>query len=108
MTEKLWAIRIPAPDEIFAAPSHKVALLMKEWSDKCNKEWLAAESAKGCTVYLSLDDCLAVVEEIEDPEEHAELLLEFKFSDWDITEEDMNKQEEVSPQIGLFAGEVES
>ena len=98
-TEKLYAISIPGPGEIFAAPSHKVALLMKEKSDKSTREWLAAMHAKGEMVYLSLDDCLAVVEEIEDPEEHAELLLEFNFEEWGITEEDLNRQEEASPQI---------
>ena len=102
-TQKLWAISIPGPDDVYAAPSHKVALFMKEKSDESTREWLAALHKDGKASYLSLDDCLAVIEEIEDPQEHAELLEEFRFEEWGITEEDMNRPEDEAPQIDLFA-----
>ena len=105
-TEKLYVITIPGPGEIFAAPSYKVALLMKEKHDKSIKEILASQHAKGHLGYVSLDDCLAVIEEIDDPEEYAELMKEFSFADWGITEDDLNRKEEESPQIGLFLPEV--
>ena len=99
---KLYCIRIPGPDDVYAAPSRKVAELMKKESDATTRELLAEMHAKGVMLYLSLDNCLAVIEEIEDPQEHAELLEEFKFEDWGITEADL--VDEDSPQINMFDG----
>jgi len=99
--DKLWGIRIPGPDETFAAPSHRIAVLMKDASDKSTHEWLAAMKEKGEFCYLSYDDCLAVIEEIEDPEEHAELMEEFNPEEWGISEAQMNEPDVDPHQITL-------
>ena len=98
---KLWIISIPGPDDIYAAPSYEVAQLMKAHHDKCITEWIASMRAKGETLRICAEDMLAVIEELDDPEEHAELLTEFKYSDWGITEDDLRKSED-PVQPGLF------
>lgn len=101
---KLWIISIPGPDDIYAAPSYEVAQLMKAAHDRSMTDWLAGQHAKGKMLYLSPDDTLAVIEECDDAELHAELLAEFKHSDWGITEDDLIKPEDTS-QVQLFAQE---
>ena len=105
---KLWIISIPGPDDIYAAPSCEVALLMKAHHDKCMTEWVASMRAKGETLRICAEDMLAVIEECDDAEEHAELLAEFKYSDWDITEDDLRKSEDqAQPTLFNTDGETE-
>lgn len=101
---KLWIISIPGPDDIYAAPSYEVAQLMKASHDKAMTEWIAGMHAKGEMLRVCAEDVLAVIEECDDAEEHAELLAEFKHSDWGITEDDLIKPEDTS-QVQLFAQE---
>ena len=97
---KLWIISIPGPDDIYAAPSYEVALLMKAHHDKCMTEWVASMRANGEMLRICAEDMLAVIEECDDPEEHAELLAEFKHLDWNITEADLLKPgDESHPQL---------
>jgi len=97
---KLWIISIPGPDDIYAAPSYEVAQLMKAHHDKCTTEWIASMHAKGETLRICAEDMLAVIEELDDPQEHAELLTEFKYSDWGITEADfLEPGDESQPQL---------
>lgn len=88
---KLWIISIPGPDDIYAAPSYEVAQLMKASHDKSMTEWLAGMNAKGEMLRIRAEDMMAVIEECDDAELHAELLAEFKHSDWGITEDDLRK-----------------
>jgi len=90
---KLWIITIPGPDEIYAAPSYEVAQLMKASHDKSMTEWLTNMQAKGEMLRIRAEDMMAVIEEFDDAEEHAELLAEFKYSDWNITEDDLRKSQ---------------
>ncbi len=101
---KLWIISIPGPDDIYAAPSYEVAQLMKAHHDKCMAEWIASMHAKGEKLWICAEDTLAVIEELDNPEEHAELLAEFKYSDWGITESDLVEIDGAS-QAQLFAQE---
>lgn len=91
---KLWIISIPGPDDIYAAPSYEVAQLMKAHHDKCMTELIASMHAKGETLRICAEDMLAVIEELDGPEEHAELLTEFEYSDWGITEDDLRKSKD--------------
>jgi hypothetical protein len=105
---KLWIISIPGPDDIYAAPSYEVAQLMKAAHDRSMTEWLAGQHAKGEMLYLSPDDTLAVIEECDDAELHAELLAEFKHSDWGITEDDLrNPVDQLQPTLFNTDGEKE-
>mgnify|MGYP000491135523 CR=1 FL=1 len=105
---KLWIISIPGPDEIYAAPSYDVAQLMKAAHDRSMTEWLAGQHAKGEMLYLSPDDTLAVIEECDDPQEHAELLEEFSYTDWGITDEDLIKlKDQTQPTLFERDGETE-
>lgn len=101
---KLYFVCIPGPDDMYAAPSYRVAQLMKAHHDKCMTELIASMHAKGETLRICAEDMLAVIEELDDPEEHAELLTEFKYSDWGITEADLVEPEDAS-QGQLFIGE---
>jgi len=98
---KLWIISVPGPDDIYAAPSYEVAQLMKASHDKAMNEWIASMQAKGETLRIRAEDMMAVIEEFDDAEEHAELMDEFKYSDWDITEADLIKPEDTE-QPNLF------
>ncbi len=98
---KLWIISIPGPDDIYAAPSYEVAQLMKASHDKSMTEFIANMRAKGEMLRIRAEDMMAVIEECDDAEEHAELLTEFKYSDWDITEADLIKPEDPA-QPNLF------
>ena len=91
---KLWIISIPGPDDIYAAPSYEVAQLMKATHDKSMTEWLASMQAKGEMLRIRAEDMLAVIEEFDDPEEHAELMEEFSYTDWGITEDDLRKSKD--------------
>ena len=88
---KLWIISIPGPDDIYAAPSYEVAELMKAYHGKIMNEWIASMHARGEVVRIRAEDMMAVIEECDDAEEHAELLAEFKYSDWGITDDDLRK-----------------
>lgn len=88
---KLWIITIPGPDDIYAAPSYEVAQLMKAHHDKSMNEWLTNMQAKGEMLRIRAEDMMAVIEEFDDQEEHAELLEEFSYGDWNITEDDLRK-----------------
>lgn len=101
---KLYIVSIPGPDEIYAAPSHKVAQLMKAAHDKLVNGFLAERHAKGESLWCSPEDMHSVVEECDDPKEHAELLEEFSYADWGITEDDLIEPEGTS-QAQLFAQE---
>lgn len=101
---KLWIISIPGPDEIYAAPSYEVARLMKASHDKAMNEWIASMQAKGETLRIRAEDMMAVIEEFDDAEEHAELMEEFSYADWGITEADLIKQEDPT-QPNLFEQE---
>lgn len=98
---KLWIISIPGPDDIYAAPSYEVAQLMKACHDKSMKEWISSMQAKGEMLWIRAEDMMAVIEECDDPEEHAELMEEFSHADWGITEDDLRKSED-SAQPTLF------
>lgn len=74
---KLWIISIPGPDDIYAAPSHEVAQLMKASHDRAMNKWLASMQAKGEMLRIRAEDMMAVIEEFDDAEEHAELMEEF-------------------------------
>lgn len=101
---KLYVVSIPGPDDIYAAPSYEVAQLMKASHDKSMTEWLDSMHAKGEMLRIRAEDVMAVIEECEDAEEHAELLTEFKYADWGITEADLVEIEGAS-QAQLFAQE---
>lgn len=92
--QKLWIISIPGPDDIYAAPSYEVAQLMKASHDKSMTEWLASMQSKGEMLRICANDMLAVIEEFDDPEEHAELMEEFSYTDWGITEDDFRKSKD--------------
>jgi hypothetical protein len=98
---KLWIITIPGPDEIYAAPSYEVAQLMKASHDKSMTEWLTNMQAKGEMLRIRAEDMMAVIEEFDDAEDHAELMEEFSHADWGITEDDLRKYED-SAQPNLF------
>lgn len=98
---KLWIISIPGPDDIYAAPSYEVAQLMKVSHDKSMTEWLAGMNAKGEMLWIRDEDMMAVIEECDDAEKHAELMEEFSYADWGITEADLIKPED-SEQPNLF------
>lgn len=98
---KLWIITIPGPDDFCAAPSYEVAQLMKAHHDKSMTEWLASMQAKGEMLRIRSEDMMAVIEEFDDQEEHAELLKAFSYGDWNITEDDLRKSED-SAQPTLF------
>jgi len=104
--QKLWIITIPGPDDIYASTSYEVAQLMKASHDKSMTEWLAGMNAKGEMLRIRAEDMMAVIEECDDTEEHAELLTEFKYSAWDITEDDLRKSEDQA-QPNLFEQEGE-
>ena len=105
---KLWIISIPGPDDIYAAPSYEVAELMKACHDKSMSEWIASMHARGEVVRIRAEDMMAVIEECDDAEEHAELLAEFKYSDWDITEDDLRKRaDQLQPTLFNTDGETE-
>ncbi len=107
---KLYIVHIPGPDDIYAAPSHRVAQLMKAAHDRSMIEWIAGMRAKGEMLRICAEDMLAVIEECDDPEGHAELLTEFKYSDWGITEDDLLIETELgdASQAQLFAQEGET
>ena len=98
---KLWIVRIPGPDDIYAAPSHKVAMLIKASHEKAMTEWLAKQHANQQMLYVTADDVLAVVEEFDDADIHAEMLKEFKYEDFGIAESDLADAQDDS-QITLF------
>ena len=98
---KLWIISIPGPDDIYAAPSYEVAQLMKASHDKSMTEWITNMQAKGEMLRIRAEDMMAVIDEFDDQEEHAELLKAFSCGDWNITEDDLRKSED-SAQPTLF------
>lgn len=98
---KLWIVRIPGPDDIYAAPSHKIAGLMKAVHDKWVTGWLSEQHTKGQALYMSVEDSLAVIEEAEYPDDHADMLQDFSYSSWGITEADLAEPEDDS-QAKLF------
>lgn len=98
---KLWIVRIPGPDDIYAAPSIKAAQAMKAKHDAWVTGWLTEKHAKGEALYMSVEDSLAVIEESGDAEEHAEMLTEFSYAEWGITEDDLREPEDAS-QAQLF------
>jgi hypothetical protein len=109
VTEKLYTISVPGADEIHAAPSLKVAEIMKEKHDATMKSWLEEHHAKNSLKWVALDDVLAVVEVFDgEKEEHAELLAEFSFADWGITEADLKAKDEQEDlmQGKLFEGDL--
>lgn len=101
---KRWIISIPGPDDIYAAPSYEIAQLMKASHDKSMTEWLAGMNAKGEMLWIRAEDMMAVIEECDDAEEHAELMEEFSYADWGITEADLIKQEDAAQPM-LFEQE---
>ena len=107
---KLYIVSIPGPDDVYAAPSHRVAQLMKAAHDRSMTEWITGKHAKGEMLWCQPDDMLAAIEECEDLEGHAELLTEFKYSDWGITEADLliETEPEDASQAQLFAQEGET
>ena len=98
MSSKLYGISIEFSDEIYAAPSQQVAQIMKEKHDATMKECVAQRAFP----WVTLDDLLAEVIEMEDPEEHAELLAEFSYSEWKISEQDLLLSNQ-NDQRNLFA-----
>lgn len=103
---KLWIISIPGPDDIYAAPSYEVAQLMKACHDKAMNEWIASMHARGEMLRIRAEDMMAVIEECDDQQEHAELMEEFSYADWGITEDDLRKSEDPA-QPTLFAQDGE-
>lgn len=101
---KLYIISIPGPDDIYAAPSYEVAQLMKASHDKSMTEWLAGMNAKGEMLRIRAEDMMAVIEECDDAEEYVELMEEFSYADWGITEADLIKHEDPT-QPNLFEQE---
>ncbi len=102
---KLYIISIPGPDKWHAAPSYRAAQLMKAHHDKCMTEWIANMHAKGEMLYFSQDSTMAVIEECDDPEEHADMLAQFSYSDWGITEEDLLRSPDGTSQPQLFTNQ---
>lgn len=99
MSSKLYGISIKFSDEIYAAPSQQVAQIMKEKHDATMKECVESRAFS----WVTLDDLLAEVIEMEDPEEHAELLAEFSYSEWAIAEQDLLLSNQNDQQCNLFA-----
>lgn len=102
---KLYIISIPGPDKWHAAPSYRAAQLMKAHHDKCMTECIASMHAKGEMLRIHAEDVMAVIEECDDPEEHAEMLAQFSYSDWGITEADLLRSTDGTYQPQLFANE---
>ena len=97
---KLWIISIPGPDDIYAAPSYEVAELMKACHDKSMSEWISSMHARGEVVRIRAEDMMAVIEECDDAEEHAELMEEFSYTDWGIADEDLiNLKNQTQPTL---------
>lgn len=99
MSSKLYGISSDFHDEIYAAPSQQVAQIMKEKHDATMNECIKSHPFS----WIAIDDLLAEVIEMEDPEEHAELLAEFSYSKWGITEQDLLLSNKNDPQCNLFA-----
>ena len=70
-------------------------------TNKAMNKWLASMQAKGEMLRIRAEDMMAVIEEFDDAEEHAELMEEFSYADWGITEADLIKQEDLT-QPNLF------
>ena len=102
--QKLYVIRIPGPEEVYAAPSLRAAELMKAAHDKTMSQWLADKHAKNEMRYLTLADVSAIIEEWDDAKEHAEMLAGFSYTDWQIAEADLAEPED-APQAQLFPNE---
>lgn len=98
MSGKLYGIHVKFSDEVHAAPSLQVAQIMKEKHDATMKECVA----RCAFSWATLDDLLANVIEIEDQEEHAELMAEFSYSAWEITEQDLIAVNQDDRQCNLF------
>lgn len=94
-----YIVRIQGSDEIYAAPSLQVANAMKAVHDKWVTDWLSDQHSNGGFLYLSIDDMLAVVEECDDLEGHAEMLQDFSYSNWGINEADLIESEMSQSQL---------
>lgn len=104
MSSKLYGIHIESSDEIYAAPSLQVAQIMKEKHDQAMKLMFEAEKKNGAlwTTWATLDCLLADIIEIE-PKEHAELMTEFSYPEWKISEQDLIAHSQNDQQCNLFA-----
>lgn len=98
MSAKLYGISIEFSDEIYAAPSQQVAQIMKEKHDATMRKCVAQRAFS----LVTLDDLLAEVIEIEDPDEHAELMAEFSYSEWEISEQDLLLRSQNDQQCNLL------
>ena len=105
---KLWIISITGPDDIYAAPSYEVAQLMKACHDKSMSQWIASMNARGEVVRIRAEDMMAVIKECDDAKEHAELMEEFSYAYWGITEDDLRKSvDQLQPTLFSTDGETE-
>lgn len=105
---KLWIISIPPTGGIYAAPSYEVAELMKARHDKSMNEWIASMNARGEVVRIRAEDMMAIIEECDDAKEHAELMEEFSYAYWGITENDLRKPvDQLQPTLFEQDGETE-
>lgn len=100
MSSKLYGIHLKFSDNVHAAPSLEVAQIMKEKHDATMRQCL---EGRPIISWVALDDLLADVIEIEDPDEHAELMAEFSYSEWKITEQDLLATNQDDQQHCLFA-----
>jgi hypothetical protein len=83
MTDKLWCIRIPGPDDIYAAPNHAMAEHMAACHNEAMAEYFKAHPEKLEHWGVTLDEIKAQVIEWEHgAKEHAESLAEFKAEEW--------------------------
>jgi hypothetical protein len=86
-TDKLWCIRIPGPDDLYAAPSHQTAEHMAAYHNATMREFFDRNPEKLTQWGVTFDEIKAqVIEWPHDADEHAEDLADFDPDEWLIGE----------------------
>jgi len=87
MTEKLWAIHIPGPDDIHAAPSEAAAHHMAETHNALMTEYIEKNPGTIAPPFGFWRDLVmaAAIEWPGTPESHANCLKDFDYAGWGLT-----------------------
>ena len=78
----LWAIHIPGPDDIYAAPSQDAAKHMAEKHNAAMRGYFERHPEKAHDNWPTAESTLALVIEWPFEDGHAEALKEFNASAW--------------------------